>query len=284
MRHVGRLFASFAVAMALAALGLSGPASPPAAWALTPGPIVAQFNMCGGNDCSGTPAQKVGWIASTVIARQARVLTLNEVCGNQLSVLTDRLRAGGYAMQASFMATVPAGGSRCAGTAYGNAVLTRTTQASVRRHVFAAQDGGAQKRAVLCVLTQLARASQVCTTHLSPGPRRAAVRDRQVAETVAFARLVSRPTLLMGDLNDYPASDSFDRVYAPSYGGGATGAYVEGGSTRGGLPCRCGAPTRGSTKIDYVFASGSAFGPGTSQTIDAPYSDHHLLLARPVWR
>lgn len=281
MRLLRRLTTAVTTALALAVAPGLGGVQP--ATALTPGPVVAQLNMCG-TECPGAWATKVDWIASTVAARGVSALSLNEVCGGQLTQLVNRLRARGYAMYAQFVATVPTGTSKCAGTGYGNAVLTRAAPLSVRRLTFAAQDGGSQRRAVMCVVVPLGKQAQVCTTHLSPGPKRYAVRDRQVGEAVAFVRRYSGPSLLMGDLNDYPASNTLDRVYAAAYGAGAYGAFVEGGSTRAGQPCRCGAPTRGTVKIDYVFALAASFGAGSSQTIDDPYSDHHLLLARPDWR
>lgn len=281
MRLLRRATAAVTTALALAVPSGLGLGTPSAA-ALSPGPVVAQLNMCG-TQCPGTAAQKTDWIASTVVARAVTALSLNEVCAGQLNQLTKQLGARRYPMYARFVATMPAA-KACNGTAYGNAVLTRAAPLSVRTLTFAAQQGGAQRRAVTCVRVQLTKQTQVCTTHLAPGKLQATVRDRQMAETVSFVRRYAGPSLLLGDLNDYPGSDILDRVYAPAYGGGAHGAFVEGGSTRNGVPCRCGAPTRDRSKIDYVFALGTAFGAGTSSTIDAPYSDHHLLLARPDWR
>jgi hypothetical protein len=84
----------------------------------------------------------------------------------------------------------------------------------------------------------------------------------------------------MGDLNEYPAADSLDLLYASRYGGGAHGTFLEGGSTRGGRPCRCGTATRSGVKLDYVFVGQASFAPVASWVQDAAYSDHDLLWAR----
>lgn len=252
--------------------------------ASTPGPAVAQFNLCGGHDCAGSDADKVGWLTDTVLTRRVDVLTLNEVCEGQLTLLLSQLADRGHPMHAQFVSTLPAPNGRCTKSAYGNAVLTTAAPLQTRRLTFVAQQAGArERRAALCVLVQLRQRVDVCTAHLSPGKLQTAVRDRQVAETRSFASSFSGAVLVMGDLNDYPAADTLDRLYAPQYGGQAYGSYVEGGSLKHGSPCRCGQPTRGTSKLDYVFAKMSHFGAGTSETIASPYSDHDLLLARPDW-
>lgn len=247
------------------------------------GPVFAQLNLCGGSDCAGTDGQKSDWFASTLAARQVTAASLNETCASQLQLVLDGLRSRGYRMYAEFVPIYPAGKARCAGGEFGNAVLTRAPAVAVRRMTFQAQLTATEKRAVICVLTQLQKRVQICSTHLTPGPLKADVRERQAAETKALIDQFRVPVVLMGDLNANPTSDSFDRFYSAAYGAGAFGVFVEGGSTRNGALCRCGTPTRDGVKLDYVFVSGSTFGAGTSETVDSPYSDHHLVLARPTW-
>lgn len=285
-RRLARQSAVLGFAALIAIVGMSGqlviPGGVDRAQAQSAGPVVAQFNMCGGTDCAGTNVQKTAWIASKVRERKVSVLTLNEVCRSQLNMLIERLSALGRPMRAEF-GTVASRSAACEGADYGNAVLTSNTVISVRRLTFNAQQGGQYRRGAICVLVQMRNRVDVCTVHLSAGSAWAGIRDGQMIETAALAAAYSGPVLLMGDLNDYPASDSLDRLYASQYGGGAYGVFLEGGSLRAGQPCRCGVPTRGSSKLDYVFAKRSSFGVGTALAIEAPWSDHHLVVAQPDW-
>ena len=119
----------------------------------------------------------------------------------------------------------------------------------------------------------------LCEAHLLPGAKKAALRQRQIAETLSAATAPGRPVVLAGDINDVPSATMLDPLYQPRYGAGSRGSFVEPSSTRSGVPCRCGPATRGTAKIDYVFGSAATFSPGAAATRDSPWSDHNLLWA-----
>lgn len=135
-----------------------------------------------------------------------------------------------------------------------------------------------------CARTVVGTELVVCSTHLVPGNVRADVRARQLAEVATTPAGHAGPKVLLGDLNDYPAAASMSRLYAAAYGAGASGAYVEGGSTRAGRPCRCGALTYGRVELDYAFVSARHSTAAPAAVEDAPYSDHAFLWAPLVAR
>ncbi|MBM6402069.1 endonuclease/exonuclease/phosphatase family protein [Phycicoccus sonneratiae] len=264
--------------------GLAGPAFPQGtAAAAATTHRVATFNMCGYGStggCGGTTTQRVEWMAQRVVSDRIGLLTVNEVCEPVVEALRRRLGALGVTVHTAYQQTFPARRGRCAGASSGNAVVSRTSLSSVRRVTFAAQASGAvERRGVLCAQTVLGGATEVCTAHLLPGAAGAAVRRQQVLEALRAASAPGRPLVLAGDLNEVPPATMLDPLYASRYGAGSRGTLVEPASTRSGAPCRCGAGTRGTAKLDYVFGSGATFAPGTTAVRDSPWSDHHLLLA-----
>lgn len=244
---------------------------------------VGTFNMCGYGStggCGGTTAQRVEWMAQQFVSDRLAVLTLNEVCSPVPDALRARLAQLGVTVHTAFQQTFPAKHGRCGGAATGNALVSRTALSSIRRVTFTAQVPNAvELRGVLCAQTSLGGTTEVCTAHLLPGAKKAALRQRQIAETLSAVTAPGRPVVLAGDINDVPSATMMDPLYHPRYGAGSRGSFVEPSSTRSGVPCRCGPATRGTAKIDYVFGSASAFTAGTAATRDSPWSDHNLLWA-----
>lgn len=128
---------------------------------------------------------------------------------------------------------------------------------------------------LLCAdLTAPGGAVRACVTHLRAYGTAAAV-DARTHQVRTIARKVrtwvaqGHRVVLGGDLNARPRSASLDPLYA---------AMREADSTDPRWhprPCRCGEPTNGDKKFDYVFYSGTP--PVSAGVIDSPVSDHRLL-------
>lgn len=233
-----------------------------------------QLNLCG-HACPATSAAKVRSVVGSLRAFRPAAVSLDEVCRPQLRAVVAGLATAAWAMHAAFLVTRPGG---CGGGVdYGIAVLTRAPVVDTDRVRYAAQEPDrVELRGLLCVAADLAgRRSRVCTTHLldSGNDPRGVIRTAQVAAAAAYLRTYDVPVVLMGDLNLRPGDTALD----PLYRGTGNRGLVEVGQGPGG--CRCGAATRGATKLDYVFLTARDFRVRRTTTVRSPVSDHRQLRA-----
>jgi endonuclease/exonuclease/phosphatase family metal-dependent hydrolase len=263
------------------------------------------FNVCG-NRCEDGDAtfdqdtDPVRAIYNSLIENQSeRAASLVELCKNQFERLMDELPAE---WEGRFVATAwahrpPAGeeeytGALCqpeGGTEhnFGNAILVRDApivagSQEVRR--LGDPQPSNEHRAIICVTADLVNSpdARFCSTHIwSEAP---------FSELSGVAELVdgfTRAVVLMGDFNVEPGHDALDDIYSGFlFGGAATGKFEEAdqdssccGSTM--QPCRSGADTAGTRKIDYIFFTRVDFsyisGFPTDPVTD---SDHKILRSR----
>jgi len=240
-----------------------------------------QFNMCG-NKCSGGPREKAAALVDSIVERGPGAVSLNEACRNQLTTVTRMLRKRHYPMNVRFKTTLKAASGACGGHDFGNAVLTRARIVEVNQKTFRAQTGADEKRAILCAKARMARTTWICSTHTVHD--NTTIRARQIKQATNIVDGFRGPVVLMGDFNDVPLADSLDRLYAPKYGYGASGNFLEVDASYQGDQCRCGESTSGSRKIDYIFIKKSAFIQREGDATYASYSDHDPLYGRPQWR
>lgn len=268
------LGAFLAALVGIVALVLPGVAPATAA----PAPVsFLQFNMCGA-DCGGTSQARADELAQAILTQRPTVVSVNESCRADLTRVQTALSSAGYAMHLSYRASIPGGRGGCAGSDYGNAVLTVAPPKDVDLTTFTAQAGGIDRRGMVCVLISQGTNIRVCSTHLVPGNAGLAVRDAQIAEVLQATAKYTVPIALLGDFNEWPGGRPLDRVYAPQHGGNSAGAYLEAGSvTAAGRPCRCGAATAGSAKLDYIFLQASRWTPVSSRVSTAQTSDHRMV-------
>ncbi len=277
-RVLGAVVAALAVVATLVLPGVAPAAAAPASVSFL------QFNMCGA-DCVGTSQARANELTQAILINRPTVVSVNESCRADLTRVQTALSSAGYSMHLSFRASITGGRGGCAGSDYGNAVLTVAAPKDVDLTTFTAQAGGIDRRGMVCVLVSQGTNIRVCSTHLLPGNAGLAVRNAQIAEVLKATAKYTVPVALLGDFNEWPAGRPLDQVYAPQHGGAAAGAYLEAGSvTAAGRPCRCGAATAGSAKLDYIFLQASRWTPVSSRVSTAQTSDHRMLWATATSR
>jgi len=257
----GLLLAPTSAATAAPAVTTSGPA---AAEARGPAAVFLVHNVAGRLQNEGRTDPVAADLVRAVRGRtNVQGGVLQEVCANQARVADRRLAA----FRVHFFST----GVRCdSGAAFGNAVLVRN--GPVVRNKVALP--GVNSRVVGCVTKKSPRLA-VCSTHLVADRSDGAVRRQQAAKVAQVAGNYVRrgfPTFVGGDFNDTPTADTLDPLYRPAYGGGARGVFTESNGCCG----RSGAPTLGTAKFDYGFASGK-WRVVRSWVGDAASSDHDRL-------
>lgn len=128
---------------------------------------------------------------------------------------------------------------------------------------------------LLCAdLTTPGGTVRACVTHLHAFStlEAAEVRIRQVRTIASHVRAwiaEGRRVVLGGDLNSRPRTNTLDPLYAVMREADSTDPRWQ------PRPCRCGEPTLGDRKVDYVFYSRTP--PVSGGVIDSPVSDHRVL-------
>lgn len=232
-----------------------------------------QFNMCGsvsGGECNGGDTNPVaGAITASVLEFKPHAVSLNEACRSQVRAVARRLRRAGRPMRFRWVQTNF--DNNCPGDRFGNAVLTVNPITASRAWTLE-HDAGEEARKLLCVRTRIAaRASRVCSTHVTTGSDRADQRPqlREVTRRVSRYARNGVPVVLMGDLNVEPGDGLLNRLYR---------RFKE--ADQGRPPCRCGESTNGDRKIDYIFFSRRHWkGIGGDATF-SDHSDHDPLRGR----
>jgi len=179
---------------------------------------VLQMNLCDSGLARCYTGRSVAEAGDVIRAERPDVVTLNEVCHDDVAPLERALTAAGGEVVSAFQAAwdrSTGAALRCRnGRPYGVALLTRSagTAHEAVGGTYPMQDAGsAELRAWLCLGPRTARLSEVtaavtvCTTHLASGDP--AVAHAQCAYLTGTAipavaaRTGSAPVILGGDLN-----------------------------------------------------------------------------------
>ncbi len=260
--------------------------------AATGGPYrILQFNFCGNADndsCNveGSTGAAVDAAVSSILDFKPHVVTLNEICANQLTAMATRLKAKGFPMYLSFRSTSRQSSLRCTDDNYGIGFLSRRPMSAVGDRYL--QNAGStctlsteECRYVRCVTLTLLVATKVCVTHIGTSGQ-----GPQIRQVVSLGNgyASSLPVIIAGDLNVRPDNDALDIAYRTG-GGGARGGYDEADAcadrTSQTSTCNEGTIDVFGTdpKIDYVFASARDFYGLTADATSATYSDHDPVRA-----
>ncbi|MGQ0631775.1 MAG: endonuclease/exonuclease/phosphatase family protein [Sporichthyaceae bacterium] len=249
------------------------------------------LNICG-NKCYHGDSQAGNDLAASVRTSGSSIVSLNEICLNQLTRARSVLAEAGLEYQAIFgqtiQATAPALTSRCTG--FGNALLVKRNAGApavdtVTRELL--PDFG-EDRLLLCARV-IASNHVACTTHLSPGSNAASEKNRrtQVEKVVALlgAKSTLRPITLSGDLNTKPHSYVLDPLYSGSLPGPSSRVRklleVDACATRSMQNSKCNEGTHDrfgtDPKLDYIFVTTNSWSVVDSDATSAVVSDHDPL-------
>ncbi|MFI5735437.1 endonuclease/exonuclease/phosphatase family protein [Kribbella sp. NPDC051587] len=239
----------------------------PAAAAYTFGNL--SFNLCG-NKCNDGRLVVADEVVDSIINRNPRTATLQEVCAGQANRIRNQLADRDYQV-----VHVPTAHKCDDGTDYGIALVTRGTRDWYKVWTLPNPHDNEPRKMVCAMLSP--QKFIACSTHIDfhgDGTRGAQVDE--VASILADYAAAGHPAFVGGDFNLTPTDDALDVMYRPAYGGGATGTHTEanGCCTRGGP-----ATGDGGNKIDYVFMKASAFTANSSDVVSTPNSDHKKLWA-----
>lgn len=273
-----------------------GPA-PPAAAAVVRDLKVLQFNIAGGAKNAGSMTV-ADYVVGRVLAEQPDVISLNEVCDDQYQHIRDRLNEAGYGANSHFAHTKLVA-LECSELVQpdgaGNAIFVRAgiEDGSATSYYFDGPDtlvdswDGFLDRGIACVTARFEIPIRACAAHTSPEDD-VASREAATIARVFGPEAERRPFILVGDLNvapSYPSpqAPAIAVLYAPEAGG--TGPFWEADMFHSGSPPRPGgAPTQGSSKIDYILASKNHFSSEVSARVEEPgecdghpCSDHRLV-------
>lgn len=215
--------AAVLVGCTTSAAGLNASA-PPRAAAVAPVRIL-QLNLCGSGIAACYTGRAVAEAAAVIRAEAPDLVTLNEVCQDDVPILQRAL--GGTAVSA-FQAARDrrtGNGYRCRnGQQYGIGVVSRWPSvpgSSAGAGIYPAQDGeDPEERAWLCLDVAAAPAVAVCTTHLAYTKREvAAAQCRYLFGTVVAglrAQDGAAPLVVGGDLNLGPGDSPDLRACLPA--------------------------------------------------------------------
>ncbi|MFC6082673.1 endonuclease/exonuclease/phosphatase family protein [Sphaerisporangium aureirubrum] len=221
---------------------------------------VLQLNLCHGgvNTACYNGAATLQEARDVINARQPQVVSLNEICRNDLPPLATAMGNGfGTFAPARRPDGTPV---RCTnGDEYGNGLIFRSpTAGTVFSGVYATQDSGTEKRVYVCVeFPDLIG----CSTHLSTTGNVAMAQCKAAVAMLRDRALAGKPTVLAGD---------FNLRYAPLFG-----LNVQ----------DCNASPffrKGDGSVQHVFTANMGF--TRTEVIGMRYTDHpalHIVLTRP---
>jgi endonuclease/exonuclease/phosphatase family metal-dependent hydrolase len=212
----GRVASTALAGAVLAALAACAPAAPPAVAAVPPAPVpaasvrVLQLNLCNSGIAACFTGRSTARAAAVIAAERPDVVTLNEVCDDDVPVLERALAAAvpGAATTAAFQPARDRTDGRpypCRnGHEYGIGVVAARPAAPgpVDAGIYPDQDpADPEERAWLCVALAGPSPLGVCTTHLASTVRAVAAAQCRHLFTVVVPRLGPAPVVLGADLN-----------------------------------------------------------------------------------
>lgn len=252
-----------------------------------------QINICGNKSSCYNGADSAGVdIANSVINHSAVVVSLNEVCGNQLTAAKNSLSSRGYNYQSIWIENIPAGSSSLATACkgYGNGLLVKF-QGAANPADFADRrwsTAGGEKRGQLCA--HIVNPDYYhCVLHLSASNDDARRGDLDVFFPPVQNLINSgKHVVVAGDFNVGPSNTLLDRYYTNEYSPAGYGRFreVDGScwtrpATEGGSTCN--EPTFAAwnvtdKKLDYIFVSRPGFGVTGGDVTASTTSDHDPLV------
>ncbi|WP_336214927.1 endonuclease/exonuclease/phosphatase family protein [Nonomuraea sp. LPB2021202275-12-8] len=220
---------------------------------------VLQLNLChsGVNTSCFNGAATIQEANAVITARQPHVLSLNEICKNDLPVLAPAM-GNGFSTFAP--ARRPDGTPvRCTnGDEYGNGLIFRSpTPGTVFSGQYAIQDSGTEKRVYVCAeFADLVG----CSTHLSTTGSVAMAQCKAAIALLHGRTTAGKPVILAGD---------FNLKYAPLFGPNVQECNQ--------------APffRKGDGSVQHVFAANLGF--VRTEVAGMRYTDHpalHVVLSR----
>nr|WP_246210817.1 endonuclease/exonuclease/phosphatase family protein [Phytoactinopolyspora alkaliphila] len=275
---------------------------------------VITYNLCGAASHCANPGEivnRTGYLIDEVLAYDADVVMLTEVCYLQYAHIRDQLVAKGYdhkwaASRPQVANCTPPGGNTADLAAqnalrFGNVILAKSSLTN-REEIRLTETnyGTAAISKALCADAGIPGLGQgkvrACVAHPRAGKTGPAARARW-DELTAWAAEVDRYlhgndqlVILGGDFNAEPGDRELDPFYALDGIGEFieldmtdSAAFTPGCTSQQATRCRSGAPTfihptDGPKKLDYIFFSSSHvndFGAGVRPI--GPNSDHHLF-------
>ncbi|WP_248960039.1 endonuclease/exonuclease/phosphatase family protein [Sphaerisporangium perillae] len=215
---------------------------------------VLQLNLChsGVNTSCYNGAATLQEARDVISAKQPQVVSLNEICKNDVPQLTGAM-GNGYSTFAP--ARRPDGTPvRCTnGDEYGNGLIFRSaTVGTAFSGVYATQDSGSEKRVYVCAeFADLVG----CSTHLSTTGSVAMAQCKAAIAMLRDRAAAGKPTFLAGD---------FNLKYAPLFGPNVQ-------------DCNS-APffRKGDGSVQHIFAANMGF--TRTEVTSMRYTDHPALL------
>jgi endonuclease/exonuclease/phosphatase family metal-dependent hydrolase len=240
------------------------------------------FNICGVVCHKGEVMSISRYTANKVIAQNASVAFLQEICYSQYRQIRALVEKKGYT---AVYASQTTSGScdnydRQHGRGFGTAILVKG-KASGRTVLPLPTPAGYEKRNLLGTTARVGgRWTFVAVVHASPSA--AAGLDKQLKTMATFlnAKSTTGPVIFGGDFNALPNSPGMAAFYSPAAGG--TGRFTELDQNRYGVSARAGAPTFdvAQRKIDYVFVSAARFTAPSATVGLTSMSDHRIYVGR----
>jgi hypothetical protein len=137
------------------------------------------------------------------------VVSLNDVCSDQLTSLHEAVREARYAMEGRWIETMKTS-KHCTDTREGLALLSR-------RDITWAQAWEAPPaRTLLCIAVHLSQRVSVCGTHIAPREADKGVQINRVARLTQVHP--QTPNGAHGDFNATPVLEVLDPIYAAPHG------------------------------------------------------------------
>ncbi|GAB2509415.1 endonuclease/exonuclease/phosphatase family protein [Lysobacter humi (ex Lee et al. 2017)] len=243
---------------------------------------VVDHNIAG--DRSGDSKGKKRWAGVAAEARRgADVLTMQEVCSEDLKEIRTELRPLGWKFEFVRMRTKP----ECGGDGEkGLVIAARSRLANVKAEPLKVdgklpgQAGYIGSRAFFLLCADVPQVNvpgmlRLCTTHLWAGDastdaaKDLAIRAQQAQQIAAILKpqMGNRKIVLTGDFNSTPDSDAMDALYRVTRNGGLgsaeSGKFWEVDQVAGNKRVRRGGRNTllEKRKIDYIFASTKGVNP-----------------------
>lgn len=244
----------------------------------------------------------VSGAVSSIKARGAQFVVLNELCQQQYKAIQSSLRAAGWPQDVNnFSRFENQRTTVCNGEPYGLAIFSKLPLGTAER-VTLPSDGTVEKRKLLCAPLAAQPKVRLCGTHITPSGAIVNGQNANVAQlNTVLARLESQhaaggTTLIAGDFNAQPSYGRLDGWYdaalSTPYNGGNKGNYRELDDTDAACPGYGEATTENNTggqcsqpsKIDLIFVRKDRL-TGTytsdslaiSQACNGPCSDHRII-------
>lgn len=229
------------LALALAST-LLVPAAPAAA-ATTATYNIWHWNVAGNTMHEGSTTDgMVAGAVSSIVARNASFVALNELCWGQYKAIQSRLRTEGWPVDATnysrFATILGPRSSVCNGNEdFGNAIFSRQPLGAADRFTLPS-DGGASKHNLLCDNLLNTPRMRFCTTHITTsndvadnGLQHNINQLNYVRERLEAYRAAGDTVVIAGDFNAQPHYGRLNNWYSNTLStpnnGGNTGRYRE---------------------------------------------------------